>query len=632
MKSFEYNFRGNGSSREFFGCFSFEPENIYEKRAGNLYMIGSLSKALPDDQRFLADLAGQIKEKHYKSKYKTPEKSLNESLQYANSYLEQSVKDGNTGWMGNLSFAAFAVRNLDFYFTRTEGINIFLLRQGAIVDLVKDIEVPEVESYPLRVFGNLISGKLEEGDAIMAATKGVGEFIKSHKLGPRIAAIVAPEDTGAISNRDLEQIFSGQPDIAELTGSCLIISLRSDISENVNHDFCAENLLNQVAMREMFKIKGSAVPKFNAPRFKFPKIPNYGAAIGIAAVLAFGIAGAAIWYWFDSRARQAAEYSYAIGQIRSLAQSVDSPDIAAGDANASLQASLDKLAALAAPKGGNAAKIAAQAEELKNYINEAISRANKEERLPLASVFMFTDFTPLKMLGAGGEFYFFNPDLPDIYQVGADNAGKLIPAAKFTEGAVSGNVLFFYSKPGRITTFKSGAFLAPFQLKDPYANANFDHFYTYGENLYFVDKTAGAIVKYPHLGGANWGLGQMWLSGQAGLLAKEASMAFDRNAWVLNRDGSVDKYFTGKLETSFKPDYLPAPSAMEKIITSVDLPYLYLMESSQHRIVVLDKDGRLVKQLVADQMRDMLDFAVSDDGSKIYVLAQNQLFKADLIY
>lgn len=67
MKVFKFHFnptkKGAKEPDVIFDTFCFEPENVYEKRLGSLYVIGLIKNALPQNIRFLDDLSGHIKEK-----------------------------------------------------------------------------------------------------------------------------------------------------------------------------------------------------------------------------------------------------------------------------------------------------------------------------------------------------------------------------------------------------------------------------------------------------------------------------------------------------------------------------------------------------------------------------------------
>jgi len=61
MQVFELHFNPRGKEDLIFDSFCYEPENIFERRMGGLYMAGLLKNALPQNARFLDNLARTIK-------------------------------------------------------------------------------------------------------------------------------------------------------------------------------------------------------------------------------------------------------------------------------------------------------------------------------------------------------------------------------------------------------------------------------------------------------------------------------------------------------------------------------------------------------------------------------------------
>jgi len=66
---------------------------------------------------------------------------------------------------------------------------------------------------------------------------------------------------------------------------------------------------------------------------------------------------------------------------------------------------------------------------------------------------------------------------------------------------------------------------------------------------------------------------------------------------------------------------------LKKIFTSATLPYLYLLEPVQKRIIILDKKGQIVKQFQSQKFDNLLDFAISENGKTIYLLNGLKVYK-----
>ncbi|HOX29544.1 MAG TPA: hypothetical protein P5080_01110 [Candidatus Paceibacterota bacterium] len=633
MKAFEYNFNPQ-TSGYFFDSFSFEPESGHEKSLGSLYMVGILSNAQQNDEFFLSNLAKKIRENHYQSKSKDLETALNESLQLANQHLEALVKSDCAGWINNLGFAVIGIKNRSINFTKTGPVRILLLRQGGVIDLEEGIDFPEMETCPLRVFGNLAIGKLEEGDAIMAATNGIADFLTKQKMDVDIAGLVAPENAEQkLDEKKLENLFSShRTELGQVPGSCLIVSLRKNEAPEAAAGFLPAANLKKMALRDAFKPTSLSSP-VNTPKLSLPSVPRLpllkaGAIILVIAAIA---AGGYLYLLNENqkKTRATSDAFYAIENKVAQAKGYQDGGQAVEASNL-LQASLQELSVLES-QASLTPELKEQVQELKAQIGDNMDSLNKvEETAAIEPLFDLKDsgIDPQKLLRFNGEFYFFDPKVQNIYYLDKNNSAKSVAGqVNFDSAAAGAESLLFFAKPNLFSYYSKGEFSKVITLKDPYAGYAYEDFYTYAQNLYLIDKNSGKIVKYPHLGGDSWALPQVWLNADPSKLAMFASMAFDKSAWILNKDGSVDKYYLGKLETTFKANYFPAPGQPAKIVTSLDNPNLYILDKNPPRIVVMDKNGTLLRQVKSSQFNDIRDIAVSDDGKNIWILNGTALYR-----
>jgi len=192
MRIFEFHFNPKGEKDLIFDSFCYEPATNYEKRMGSLYMTGLLGNILPKQKRFLDNLAENIKENYYKTTANKPGKSLRETLKKANIFLENISKTGDVSWLGNLSFAALSLKSLELNFTKVGDFKIILLRKGQVIDIDQKLKFEGIEPYPLKVFGNIVSGKLAENDVLLVLTKEIFDFLKSRKTLHILAQLAIP--------------------------------------------------------------------------------------------------------------------------------------------------------------------------------------------------------------------------------------------------------------------------------------------------------------------------------------------------------------------------------------------------------------------------------------------------------
>ena len=153
--------------------------------------------------------------------------------------------------------------------------------------------------------------------------------------------------------------------------------------------------------------------------------------------------------------------------------------------------------------------------------------------------------------------------------------------------------------------------------------------YAYAANLYAVDKEAGVIRRYPG-SGSTFGTGTNWLApGVSPDLSLVKVATIDGAIWLLSGSGRISKFSQGNL-ISFSPaGVFPELTSPDSIYTNEELKYVYLLERSEKRIVVLEKDGKYKAQYLADKIGEATDLAVSEADGKIIILTGEKLFSIE---
>jgi hypothetical protein len=246
MRIFQFYF--NPKSREdlIFDSFCFEPGNIYEKRLGSLYMVGVLKNALPKNYDFLEKIAKFVKENFYKKTLVKPEKALRETLKETNQFLEKIAKSGDVSWLGNLSFAILNLKNFELNFTKVGEMKFYLIRGKKVIDIDKRLRLQDIEPYPLKIFGNVVTGKLIENDLVLVLTKEVFDFFQNENLIQRIREI------DYFNEKDFKRILDEKKEaLSQVKGIAFFISLSKEISKE-KKEIIAPKTLKEFSLREIF--------------------------------------------------------------------------------------------------------------------------------------------------------------------------------------------------------------------------------------------------------------------------------------------------------------------------------------------------------------------------------------------
>ena len=679
MKVFEFHFnppkkRAGDKDDLIFDSFCYEPENIYERKMGSLYMAGILKNTLPQNVRFLENLARIIKEKYYKLTL-SPEKSLRETLRGANEFLEKIAKGGEVSWLGNLSFAVLSlVLNQkngggELNFTKVGESKILLIRKGQIIDIEEKLKFEEIEPYPLKIFGNIVSGKLAENDLILVLTKEVSDLFQNQNILKQIAEL---SFSNGVEPKKLKSIFDAKKDsLSEISGLCLMIVLSRELLIKGKESFFVKERVREFSLKQVFnpliekslkiiqktkkslkipkislklklpsKLKISSkltIPKIKIkppkPKIAKPKIKiksfTFKKNLILILLLLFFLASG--FFIFEKREEEKLRsYQAALNQIQEKANRADTflmltetnPQ-AENNAGLLLNECWGEISPLVVLAPSLPPDFRQDILSLEKKISENLYRLNKLVVISEPEIifeFSNREFIPQKMILLENEIYFFSPYSENLFKADFSNenaGGKLIEnPQKIDSAATLDNSLLFFSKPDQLALFKDGEINRLQSLEISGQEFNLNNLSSYNFNLYLRDNKNRAIIKYAYLKNFQWGSPQLWSKN----LPEAKSMAVDGSVWLLTKENSVERYYIGKLGEILDFNLFPSPKNFSKIFTSPALPYLYISEPVQSRIIVLDKSGKIIKQFQSQKFNNLLDFSVSKDGKTIYLL------------
>ena len=151
----------------------------------------------------------------------------------------------------------------------------------------------------------------------------------------------------------------------------------------------------------------------------------------------------------------------------------------------------------------------------------------------------------------------------------------------------------------------------------------------YSNFLYLLD--SDQIYKYKKLTN-NFAPGKAWLEEESKDIENAISMAIDVSIYLLNSDGLIDKFRTGRKVLEFlteSPSDLISDSA--EIYIKPEFEYIYVIDSNKNRIVLFDKiSGKLVRQYISDKFNDLKNIIIDREEKKIYILNGDRVFEVGI--
>ncbi|MHB1005151.1 MAG: NHL repeat-containing protein [Chloroflexota bacterium] len=152
-------------------------------------------------------------------------------------------------------------------------------------------------------------------------------------------------------------------------------------------------------------------------------------------------------------------------------------------------------------------------------------------------------------------------------------------------------------------------------------------------NLYVLDTQRRLVWRYTPGANGYDGAGQEYLTEAAAPdIASAVDMAMDGNLYLLLADGRIGKYASGKAQTfpAVVPDApLRNPTAL---FTSPTTRYVYVADSGNARVVRFTKDGQYAGQYRAqnDALSGLRSVFVDEGSGRLYAIVNSRVFVAQL--
>lgn len=688
MQIFEFHFNPKQKEDLVFDSFCYEPENVYEKRLGSLFLIGEIKNAILQNLKFLDNFASFFKKEYYSAPIKlSPEASLKEGLKKANEFLEGVAKSGDVSWLGNLNLAILSLKNFELNFAKVGMIKILLLRQGQIIDIGKNLEFSEIEPYPLKIFGNIVSGKLTENDIILVLTQDIFNFFSEQNLLSEFSELSKQDDGAGVNEKKLKKILKArEKELLKNSGVCFLCLLTREvwIEEKKPRAFTFQKPREKFSIKKVFLpiinsvrnfifsrlkslpsffLKGLSKlkeipkkilklsyisrccekytilrklkPEIRIPKIKIPKpeikfTPNLKRGlISLSLLILLLISG---FFIFKREEKIKLEkYQFTLSTIRedfSRAENLLILKNEKGAFDILKKARQDLL-----PLIKERSHLQKEAISLKNSVEEKMEQISKLEKIPVPELFFEfgpREFIPQKMIYWKENLYFYNPYADNVYKL-TPKAEKFVLSTNqgFDEAIVLDNELLFFKKPNLFFFLKNDQFQESIEIKLPYSDFTPKALAVFRSSLYFLDGKNGEIIKYPKF---NKDSSQTWLKkDEFKKPFSGKSMAIDGingTIWILNKDNTIFRYFRGNLKDTLVLNLFPEPKNLSKI--SLQLGLFYLLEPTQSRLIVLTKTAEVFKQFQSEKFDNLKDFAVSEDNKTIWLLNGQKVYQIEI--
>lgn len=272
--------------------------------------------------------------------------------------------------------------------------------------------------------------------------------------------------------------------------------------------------------------------------------------------------------------------------------------------------------------------------ELFNKNSELMAEANKLTVLSnLTNLIDIKNFTSDKIISGGlassenNLYILTNNNLFKLNLINRDIIATNLPAESPLFLISDQNNLLVYFKNNSIYLYKNESNIWQ-ELKFNWPNPNFPITGAiYNDNIYLVNDN-NQIIRY-NRSGDGFINSQTWLG--TNQLPKIKSLAIDGSIYTWHENGDINKFTRGQLDNFSVEPIEPIIRSSFQIITANDIPALYLLDNNNQRIIIYNKDGKLIKQYkfdVANQIKSMTVTRIKENNKRlIYLINDDNIYE-----
>lgn len=497
---------------------------------------------------------------------------------------------------------------------RKESLGAYLLRDGGFTNLC-----PSASDY------QLISGVLKPGDRVVLTTESLLNLLGGER------------DLFQKTSLDrLEEEITGRlPEAENFPVAAAVIEVEEDLARTAGPAANSDklpvlpNLALSFPARAVYSWTGSLVKKF---------IPRSKRGAAVLGVFIFIVLIASLVFTFKNK--KEAESSAAFKKnfdaaIADYNKAESLKDLDSAGASIGLANALKEVESALKISPGDP-----RALDLKKQIegnSGDILRVYKVDNLPL-----WLDLSLIKegMSANGlslslGKLLLLDDKKSVLAEVDLKNksqqllgGGEKLGAAKLA--SINGEMAWVFSSDKGVVRIDTKSQVVTTAIKPDSAWGTIGGIYGFAGNVYLLDLTNGQIWKYLPLTSGYSDKRAYLKTGVKGDFVAAQKMQIDSSVWILQGGGELVKYTQGS------PDYFSlsgldkSVQAPKSFFVSDATDNLYLLDSGNNRLLVLDKKGVYKSQYRSDKFGSFADLVVDEEGEKAYFLDSSKIYSLDL--
>lgn len=167
------------------------------------------------------------------------------------------------------------------------------------------------------------------------------------------------------------------------------------------------------------------------------------------------------------------------------------------------------------------------------------------------------------------------------------------------------------------------------EINYPNPTTKINSLIVYNRRLYTLDAQNGQIYKHENIK-TGFGPGKDWIKDVSIDIKNGVSLTTDGDMFVALNNGQIQKITAGIKQPFDISGLDPEIKSPTKIWTYTDKQYLYVLDSNNKRLVILQKDGTLYGQITAAVWKHPTGLVIDENNKRAFILDNSKLWEINL--
>ncbi len=190
-------------------------------------------------------------------------------------------------------------------------------------------------------------------------------------------------------------------------------------------------------------------------------------------------------------------------------------------------------------------------------------------------------------------------------------------------------VAFLYNNKEIVSYNPKDSTFTGAEISYPNPTTKINSLIVYNRRLYTLDAQNGQIYKHENIK-TGFGPGKDWIKDLSIDIKNGVSLTTDGDMFVALNNGQIQKITAGTKQPFDISGLDPEIKSPAKIWTYTDKEYLYVLDSDNKRLVILQKDGTIYGQITATIWKHPTGLVIDENNKRAFILDSDKLWEINL--